>query len=437
LIESGVSLRQQLLTAAGATLLLSVSARVLILLTSILLARWLGAAAYGAFATAAAALAVLAIFSSLGFPVLVARLLAAYRERGDWQFMRGLISHSSLVVVVVSSLVAALVALIAWKFGDHMTATQLETIWWAMATLPLVCLMEVHAGSLRGLHRPLVSQFSQNLVLPWFFLAALIAWRFGAVDASLALTPVTAFSLRFLSTLAAALAGLWGLLYCLPGQLKTVRPQFDRKHWYRSARPLVFVGLAAVIMTQTDILMLSALRGSEAAGVYQAAARGAELVAFSLLIIATVTQATIARLYSIGDLARLQRLVTVAARSALALSLPVAVVLIVFAEPLLGLVFGSDFERGAGCLVILCVAQLFNVAVGMVGLILNMTGHERDAALGLAFGALTNISANAVLIPAWDIYGAAAATGLSVIVWNILLIIAVRKRTGLRSTVFG
>lgn len=72
-----------------------------------------------------------------------------------------------------------------------------------------------------------------------------------------------------------------------------------------------------------------------------------------------------------------------------------------------------------------------------MGNILNMTGHERDAALGLALGAFINIVLNAVLVPVWDIEGAALATGMSLVVWNVFLVTRVRRRLSLDSTALG
>ena len=134
---------------------------------------------------------------------------------------------------------------------------------------------------------------------------------------------------------------------------------------------------------------------------------------------------------------RLQRVITTAARVTVALALPAALMLSLFARPILGLVFGSEFERGALCLVILCGAQVVNAGAGSVGLILKMTGHERDAALGMAFGAFTNVVLNTALVPVWGIDGAALATGMSLIVWNVFLVARVWKRLSLDSTALG
>ena len=183
--------------------------------------------------------------------------------------------------------------------------------------------------------------------------------------------------------------------------------------------------------------MLAALRESESADVYQAAARGAELVAFSLMIVNLTIQPIISRLHASGDLARLQRVVTNGARAALALSLPIALVLVVFAKSILVDIFGPDFARGANCLGILCIAQIASGFVGSVDQILNMTGHERDTAIGMFIGAGTNIMLNAALIPMWDIEGAAIATGLSLVLWKLFLAIRVNRRLGISCTALG
>ena len=183
--------------------------------------------------------------------------------------------------------------------------------------------------------------------------------------------------------------------------------------------------------------MLVALQSADAAGVYQAAARGAELVAFSLVVVSAVVQPTISRLHELGDVQRLQRVVTAAARLALVLALPVAFVLAFFAEPILHIVYGPEFDRGAVCLIILSAAQVINVSAGLVSQILIMTGHVLDAAKGMTLGAVVNVVLNAILIPIWEIEGAALATGISLVVWAIFLAIRVKSRTGLSSGVIG
>jgi O-antigen/teichoic acid export membrane protein len=183
--------------------------------------------------------------------------------------------------------------------------------------------------------------------------------------------------------------------------------------------------------------MLAAIRSSESAGVYQAAARGAELVAFSLLIVNFTIQPVISRLHTSGNLVELEHVVKGSARAVLTFSLPIAIVLVVWGGPVLDLVFGSEFRRGAMCLAILCVAHLANAVMGPADQLLNMTGHGRDTAVFMTIGAVANVLLNAAFIPVWDIEGAAAATGLSVVFYKAALAIRVRQRLGISGSILS
>lgn len=56
---------------------------------------------------------------------------------------------------------------------------------------------------------------------------------------------------------------------------------------------------------------------------------------------------------------------------------------------------------------------------------------------GVVIGAIVNLVLNMVLIPLWGVIGAAIATSAALIIWNILLVYWVYKRTGLRTTAIG
>jgi O-antigen/teichoic acid export membrane protein len=101
------------------------------------------------------------------------------------------------------------------------------------------------------------------------------------------------------------------------------------------------------------------------------------------------------------------------------------------------LLFGRDFTGGQTPLTILCIGQLVNAAMGSVGYLLIMTGHGRDAAVGIAAGAGVNLLLSALLIPHWGVNGAAAASAIGLIVWNVVLAVFVWKRIGILTTALG
>jgi O-antigen/teichoic acid export membrane protein len=80
---------------------------------------------------------------------------------------------------------------------------------------------------------------------------------------------------------------------------------------------------------------------------------------------------------------------------------------------------------------------MINAGMGSVGLILNMTGNEKDTLKGHIIAALVNIILNLVLIPYFGINGAAWATAVSMICWNLILGLLVFKRLGIWAHAIG
>jgi O-antigen/teichoic acid export membrane protein len=117
--------------------------------------------------------------------------------------------------------------------------------------------------------------------------------------------------------------------------------------------------------------------------------------------------------------------------------LPVALVFLFFGKTLLNLVFGPEFIPAYEPLAILTVGQLINSATGSVGFLLMMTGYEQDTARGMAIAAVSNIVLNLVLVPLWGTKGAALASAITLVIWNVLLWLAVRRRLKINSMAFN
>jgi O-antigen/teichoic acid export membrane protein len=392
----------------------------------------LGAEGYGLYATVIAAAMLLVFAATLGLPTLTIRMLPSYLMRGRPDLMRGLLSRANQAVLLASIVLGGGGALLAWKLAVPGNA---PAWWWAMALVPLLALGNLRSASLRGMHRVVLGQVPECLFIPGLFLcAAGLAWWAG--DGA-AIPAQVAVAMRWAASLGAFAVGCVFILRSLPAAVRRAGPAYEARSWARSAAPSLVISAMAVLVTQVDVLMLAALRGSASAGIYQASARAAELVGFSVLAVNFALQPLISSLYTEGELARLQRIITKAARAGVALALPVALAFAFFAEPILSRVFGAEFARGATCLAILCGAQVLGAALGSGEHIMNMTGHERDTAFALALGAAANVLLNAALIPLWDIEGAALACAISVVLWKGMLAMKVRSRLGLWPAAFG
>jgi len=429
-----IYLKKYLIKGTIGSFLLKIASTVLSLGISILLARLLGAEGYGVYAYVMALIGILSIPASLGLPNLIVREIAKYNAHSKWGLMRGLLLLTNRAILLISILLMLIVGSFSLIFMEKIDYNNIITFWLALFLLPLISLNAVCQATLRGLHHVILGQFSESIIKPSLYIMLLgISYIlfYNKMSPFIAMViQIAVYSVAF------GFSVLWVFRY-LPNQAKITKVSYDTPVWVRSAIPFLFLGGMQVINTSTDIVMLGLFRSAEEVGVYRVVTSGAQLVTFVLLAVNMALAPTIAKLYSIGDMQRLQRTITVSTRVILLISLPIALVLIFFGQQLLYWLFGGEFELGASALAILCVGQLVNASMGSVGVILNMTGYERDSARGVAIGAGVNIVLNSTFIPVWGIEGAACATAISMIVWNILLVIWVYKRLGIHSTVLG
>ena len=103
--------------------------------------------------------------------------------------------------------------------------------------------------------------------------------------------------------------------------------------------------------------------------------------------------------------------------------------MMVFPQWLMGL-FGPQFQSGAVALMILAVGQFIGTAVGSVGSLLSMTGHEPQLRWNVFIGAVLGVGLGVLLIPDYGLIGAAIATSVAVASKNLLCVYQVNRLLG-------
>jgi O-antigen/teichoic acid export membrane protein len=90
--------------------------------------------------------------------------------------------------------------------------------------------------------------------------------------------------------------------------------------------------------------------------------------------------------------------------------------------------FGNEFIEGATVLIILCVGQVVNSISGSVGVILQMTGHQKVYQNIVLIALILNLILNLLLVPLYGTIGAAIATVISISSWNVIGAIYLKKK---------
>jgi O-antigen/teichoic acid export membrane protein len=443
----GRGLLERLARGAIVALAIQVAGAGLAYLSQVALARWMGISQFGLYAYLVAWATVLALLAGLGFPISVLRFIPEYRALGDRARLRGLVRLSRRATLLAGLALAALCLAVVLAVSGRASAAL------ALAALlvPLGALVNLDSAITRAGGR-VARAYAPNLMArPALILAGAGAvWLAGGrLQASTGLA-ITAGAFATVALVQSSFVrGLpWsGEARPRAGDAQAREAQsdaretgsgalYERRAWLRVSGPLLLVAGFQVALSQTDLLIVGAVGGVRHAAFYLAATRTATLVSYLLVATASVTAPLFAEFEARGDRAGLQRLVAVSAQWIFWPTLALAGGLALLAPYVLGL-FGPHFAVARWALIILLVGQLVNAGCGAVGYLLSMTGHQDDTARVYGITSVFNVALCYAGVRLYGLNGAAFATTVSLIVWNVWLYRLTVKRLGIRASLFA
>ncbi len=441
----GSSLRARVIRGIGGTFVLRTGNAAIQFATGLLLAHALGVDRFGVFNYAGAWITLLIVPAIFGMDRLLIRELSVHRSRQAWGQMRGLLRYATRASLIFAILLAAAVALLGW--GTYaltgrpallkpdqagLAKPALYTLWIALLMLPLWSVLLVQSSAMQGLRHVVVGQIPEQIVGPGLFLLlAGVAYAFGVWDSPQGMT-----ALELTGTAVALIYSRALLNRKIPLDARRAEPVTESRVWIAGAIPLTINRGLITVNSQVDVLLLGAMSGARAVGVFTAALRGMQLITLVLLSVNTALAPNLAQLHAENDKKRMERMVTQSALLMLVVALPVALFFVIGGRWFLGL-FGGGFKVGYGALLVLTAGQLINLATGSVGTLLIMTNHERAAMSSAAAGVALHIGLGALLIPAMGAEGAAWARTGGVVFSNLLMVGVAWRRLGIQTTALG
>ncbi len=402
------------------------SSAALALVSQILLARWLGSHEYGIFAFAFVTLVLIGGLIPLGFPTAGQRFIAEYTETGRADLTRGYIFGSRLFVVGVGTLVSLIGAGGLWLFGERIGGDYLLPLYLILVCLPVYALMEVQDGIARNYSWIDLALALPYLVRPLTILAIVGGTMLvtGDVDA------VTAGYALIGAIWITGIAQMILLDIRLRRRLPKGKRSYAWKGWTITALPIFLVESFYMLLTNTDVLVVSLYMGPADVGVYYAAVKVLALVSFVPFAVTAASAHKYAEYNTAGDVARLESFVRDTVRWTFWPALAATLAILAVGKPLLWL-FGPDFTSGYPLLFILVIGLMARAMVGPVDRVLNMLGQQNACATVYAGAFALNLLLNFTLIPRFGLAGAAWAPSTALIVESILLFFVARSRLGL------
>lgn len=382
-------------------------------ITRVIIARYSTQSEYGAFCIGFALLNVFVMLSCLGLQGGATRCIAYFRGRGEREKVAGVV-YSSLQLSIAAGI---FFFVFIFTFSDilmevlHLEQSMVLKLF-AIA-IPFLTIIEILSYIFIGFDRVEEKVCFRDILLSlskvsFIVLAVILGFGF--------LGMIYAYLLSIM-VVAAMFAGYASKKLSI-GKLK--EKSLARKELFRFSIPLLITSMSTIVIMRMDTLMLGYFKTPDIVGVYNAAYPIAQLIPIILSSIVFIYVPISSQLYSKKLIEEMKRNYAVLTKWVVAATFPLFLVIFLFPEALLDVVFGSAYIQAGTALRILALGALIHVLVGPNASTLVVIGKTRLNMIDDLIGATVNVLLNLFLIPTMGITGAAIASAVSLGVINVL-----------------
>tara|TARA_Y100000815_G_scaffold84801_1_gene73512 strand:- start:25577 stop:26869 length:1293 start_codon:yes stop_codon:yes gene_type:complete len=401
-------------------------------LNGVLLARFLSLEGLGVYVLVFSTVTLLSVPTTLGLPNLLIRYISKYEVLNQFALVKGLLIKSNLIATYITLLVYLLAFVSYFFWWGSYDKMLVETIFYGLLLLPLLSYGSLRSAALKGLRYVILADLPESLLRSLIFSILLLTAQLSGYN----LSPKLAMIYQLIAAFIAFVIGYLFLNEKLLKNLKGIRPLYDSKVWIKESIPFSINAAIQIIRTRLLIYLLAIFGSIEAVALFEVATKGANLVSFILNALNSAISPYISKSFEEGNLVYLQKILKVSARIIFVFSLPIALIFIIGGRSLLMYIFGNEYAGSYIPLVILCLGQLVSALTGSVGLLLNMTGHQKYFSRSNLWMLLLNVIFSIPFIVVYDVSGAAFVFSALLVLQNIILYLFVKRRLNLNTTVF-
>jgi O-antigen/teichoic acid export membrane protein len=359
-------------------------------------ARVLDTAGYGVFSYALTLAGFVSLFLDPGINSILIRETAKASE----EERKTIFSTTLVIKLVLVALGVLLVLFVAPSFSTLPGAT---------ALLPLVALilsfdtLRAFFTSLMDAHEHMQWDAAVNLLMN----AAITVFGFWF----LALRPdAHFFTLAY--AIGTGVGALAALIVVFPYLLRSLR-SFSLHYVgpvLKTAWPFAVIGALGVLLTNTDILIISWMQNATQVGIYSAVIRIVQIIYIIPGIIQAATLPAFARLAESLDRARFRAAFERTLGFIFLSSVPLALGGVLLGTQVMTLVFGGAYASGGLALKVLMVSMLFDFPTSVIAAAIFSYNHQKSLIVSSAIAGISNVALDLILIPHFGITGSAFAT---------------------------
>lgn len=395
-------------------LLLKAGSIVVVYLFYFSVAKLYGPEGNGLFSFCFTILNIFLIASLFGLDTYLIQQLPALQNRGSRQQIQALYNLGLNLVLVISLLLGILLFITASLLASYSHTLSIYNQGLQVTAVALIpaSILKYNAEAFRGFKAITLYSLLQNISIFSFSLIFIFLFYFSLKNQ--------------VAIIYALLAGevivmIWSFALMKTRLNKPIRikwPGIRGVATLSAAYPFLLTSATFFFMNWTDKLMLGFLASKAQLGIYDVALKVSNLGIIIIFAINSISAPKFSEFYNKGDLKGLARYTHQTTLLITLLTLPILITIYALPAPILSL-FGEPYTAGMQSLLILIFGAFINAVAGSVIILLNMTEQQRLAQRLLLVTGILNLILNGILIPFFGIEGAAIATALTTIGWNL------------------
>lgn len=387
-------------------------------LTQVLVARLFGTATFGAYQASRNLIEVLYRGGTGGADKAMLRYVAASRARGEEPLVMSALGTGLRVCLFVAGSFGVLLGLFAPRFARWLNAPALADALRPMApAIVLVSLTYVLVQASLGAKVTHANLIVRGLGEPVLLLLVSV----GAALVGRTLTTLAiAYTIAEASTL--GLAVMLVRRVFRTGKLAAALRAPRLTGFVSFALPMGAAEMLNAVRQRADVVLVAALDGATAAGIYAACEVLGRGVAAIRWAFDSVAAPVLSECRALGQRERLRYNLALMTRWVTTVAAPVAAFTLVLRDDLLRL-YGASFVAGATAMAVLVFSHFANAALGLAQWALMAAGRSRLLLLDNAICTILNLGLGLFLLPRWHIAGMAVAVLVDTLTFHALTLI--------------
>lgn len=407
----------RLMSGASFVFICRVFGAATVLITQILLARWMGAEQLGIFVYVSAWFIMLATFAGLGLPNAVFRFIGKGLADSNDNLVISFAHRGGEIIFISSLLITTVGFLLLTKVDGLISEDKQTTFLIALLAIPAYALMRWYSYVAHALSWFRLAIVPMVVIRPLLLLLAVSLIWFNGFTLTSDITMTSQLGI----VLIIIIVQFFWIKFAMHRRFHNFKKnENETKVWLRTSIPLLLSAFFIKNFLELNLIIAGSFLAADQIAIFSVTFRVAFLISFGIHAIDAMTAPRVAKLYAEGDLHAMQSLVYRATQIKFLGALIGVIGLGLYGKLVLAM-FGADFVVGYQALIILATSQLIIASFGAGAQLLSVSGHQDQCLIVFVSSAMMLFGLHVLLIPRLGLYGVAIAVVLVVFIQSWLV----------------